>query len=62
MIDRQTLLIEARRFRTCPPPSIRNDPAHEAAVKEHISRCPDCELDALAGGETETVWDEFLSD
>jgi hypothetical protein len=62
MIDRQTLMIEARRFRTCPPPSVLNDPAHEDAVQEHIARCPDCELDALTGEEPETVWSEFLSD
>lgn len=62
MIDRQTLLIEARRFRTCPPPSVRTDPAQKDAVQEHLARCPDCELDALAGDETETVWGEFISD
>lgn len=61
MADRRILLMEARRFRTCPPPGIRTDPAHRAAWEAHLRACPDCADDALDPEDGDRPWFEFAA-
>lgn len=62
MIDRETLRIEARRFRTCPPPAIWKEAARASAMRDHLAVCPHCEREAMDPDGPETVWGDFLND
>jgi len=42
MYSRKHALRQARRYRTCPAPSMRRDPSHQHLIKKHLRICPFC--------------------
>ena len=42
MYSRKLALSLAKRFRTCPPSEIMNDPSQKAMFEQHLVRCPYC--------------------
>ncbi len=52
MAYRKELLREARRYRTCPPPHIMEDPRHFESLARHRRICPYC----AAGTDQENPW------
>ncbi len=45
MHSRKTALSLAKQFRTCPPPDIRDHPAHSDHMRRHCARCICCSED-----------------
>jgi hypothetical protein len=57
MVDLRMALSFAKQYRTCPPVSMRNDPACAEFMKQHLSICPYCSAE---GSESLETWDELV--
>ncbi len=42
MYSRKLALSQAKKYRTCPPPHIADNPAHKEYLRQHLEICPYC--------------------
>lgn len=47
MYSRISALSQARKYRTCPPPYIADNPSHNKYLQQHMGICPYCSLQVM---------------
>jgi hypothetical protein len=57
MYSRKLALSLAKRYRTCPPPEIADDPAHREYFEQHLMICPYCTSNE---SKDQKHWDELI--